>query len=82
MKKIILILTFILILVIPIKVFAGDNQGISIDEEEKIESLYNYITNMKSKYEILNDLDVRQFVENFLQTGDGGISNKDIYIKC
>lgn len=79
MKKIILILTFILILVIPIKVFAGDNQGISIDEEEKIESLYNYITNMKSKYEILNDLDVRQFVENFLQTGDGGISNKDIY---
>ena len=58
---------------------ADEGQGISINEEEKIESLYNYITNMKSKYEILNDLDVREFVDNFIQTGDGGVSNEDIY---
>ena len=35
MKKVILILTFILILIIPIKALAVEHEGISINEEEK-----------------------------------------------
>jgi stage III sporulation protein AE len=79
MKKIIMLLTFILVLLVPLKVYAEEQQGFSVNDEEKIQSLYNYISNMKNKYEIVNDLDVQQYVDNFIQTGDDGLTNSEIY---
>lgn len=79
MKKIILLLTFVLVLLFPVRAAAEEQQGLSVKDEEKIESLYNYISNMKNKYEILNDLDVQQYVDNYIKTGESGLDNNQIY---
>ena len=36
-------------------------------------------TNVKTKYEIFNDMEPRDFVEQFMKTGENGISFKNIY---
>ncbi|WP_139904272.1 stage III sporulation protein AE [Clostridium thermarum] len=79
MKKIIMLLTLILVLVVPVRVYADEQHGFSVKDEEKIQSLYDYISNMKNKYEIINELDVQQYVDNFIETGDDGLTNRQIY---
>lgn len=79
MKKIIFLLTVILILAIPMKANAKEGEGLSVNEEKKIESLYNYISNMKSKYEILNEIDVNEYINSYINTGSGNVSNKTVY---
>lgn len=79
MKKIIFLLTIILMLAVPMKVNAKQGEGLSANEEQKIENLYNYISNMKSKYEILNEIDVKEYVNNYINTGSGGISDSTMY---
>ncbi|MDP4087757.1 MAG: stage III sporulation protein AE [Bacillota bacterium] len=79
MKKIIMLVTFLMILSFPLKASAAEGEGLSVDDKQKIESLYNYISNMKSKYEILNEVDIREYINNYVNTGDGGISNNAVY---
>ncbi|MGG7164014.1 stage III sporulation protein AE [Clostridium ihumii] len=84
MKKFLFIL--ILILFIPVHVQAvqnGDsniNSNVEMTEEEKqkIESLYDYISNIQNDYEILRNLNPREFVDSYIKNGDGGLSIKDI----
>lgn len=75
MKKIIMLLTLILVLLVPARVYADEQHGFSVKDEEKIQSLYDYISNMKNKYEIINELDIQQYVDNFIETGDDGLTN-------
>ncbi len=74
MKKI--ILTFLIIIMLPFSVQAVGAEGNNLNTEEnsKIERLYEYIVNMKTDYEVLKDLDAREFVSEFLKTGDGKFS--------
>jgi len=50
----------------------------SESEKEQIEKFYDYISNMKTKNEVLKDIDVRDYVKNFLKTGSGNTSFKKI----
>jgi len=79
MKKILLILLFLICL--PISVQAAQAAQVSeIGEKEQTEisNLYDYISNVKTKYEIFNDMQPRTFVDQFIKTGEGGFSFKNI----
>lgn len=47
-------------------------------DQEQINQFYDYITNMKTDNELLNDIDVKTYVKNFLKSGEGGISFKKV----
>ena len=76
MKKILLIL--LLLICLPISVQATEIGKIGEKEQMEISNLYDYITNIKTKYEIFNDMEPRAFVEGFMKTGENGFSFKKI----
>lgn len=76
MKKIILIL--LLLICLPISVQATEIGKLGEKEQKEISNLYDYISNVKTKYEIFNDMDPRTFVEEFIKTGENGFSFKKI----
>ncbi|MBC2580324.1 stage III sporulation protein AE [Clostridium sp. DJ247] len=81
MKRIIIIL--LMIFLTSFKVQAAGSYSASIDAKEKpesqqIEQLYDYISNMKTKYEVMKDIDVKTYIKDFMKTGDGKISAKKL----
>ena len=70
MKKILLILIFLICF--PISVQATQTGAIGEKEQSEISNLYEYISNVKTKYEIFNDMEPRTFVEQFIKTGESG----------
>ena len=50
------------------------------DEEvnNKLNSLYNYINNMKLDIEIMNDLDPVEYIKGYIQNGEGNLSVKTL----
>ncbi|MFT5874021.1 MAG: stage III sporulation protein AE [Clostridium sp.] len=85
MKKILIILLFLICLPISVQasqigtIATGTGTGtIGEKEEKEISNLYDYISNVKTKYEIFNDMDPRTFVEQFMKTGENGFSFKNI----
>ena len=50
------------------------------DEEvnNKLNSLYNYINNMKLDIEIMNDLDPVEYIKGYIQNGEGNLSIKTL----
>ena len=76
MKKLLIIL--LLIICLPICVQATEIGKIGEKQQEEISSLYNYITNIKTKYEIFNDMEPKAFVDQFMKTGENGFSFKNI----
>lgn len=47
-------------------------------ETEKIEKLYDYISNMKTKNELLRNIDFKDYVKNFMKSGNGKVSTRKI----
>lgn len=83
MKKIIVFL--LLIICLPINVQATEVGKIGEKEQKEISSLYEYITNIKTEYEMFNDMNPKTFVEEFMKTGENGFSFKKIsnyVLKC
>lgn len=76
MKKILIILLFLICL--PICVQATEIGEVGVKEEKEISNLYEYITNIKTQYEIFNEMDPRTFVEEFMKTGENGLSLKNM----
>ena len=76
MKKILLIL--LLLICLPISVQAVELGKTGEPNEREISNLYDYITDIKSKYEIFNDMEPRTFVEEFMKTGENGFGFKNI----
>jgi stage III sporulation protein AE len=74
MKKIILILIMIIMLPFSVQASGAVNKNIDSEENSKIEQLYDYIVNMKTDYEVLKDLNAKEFVSEFIKTGDGKLS--------
>ena len=75
---------FIISIVLLFTIIFNSNVKASIDEisdikeSKEIEELYDYISNMKSEYEILNDMNVKKYIENSMKTGEGDLSIKKI----
>lgn len=81
MKKIILVLLMILITSFNVQAKDTDIVQSSIQDKatsEQIERFYDYVSNNKSKYELLKDIDVKTYVKDFMKTGDGKISTKKL----
>lgn len=75
MKKwiIILLTVFIMAFIMPLNVQASPNQE-QFDKNKEVEQLYDYITNMKSECELLKDMDIKSYVNNYMKKGEGNFS--------
>ncbi len=78
MKKILFILSIILLFPLCNVQASTENSMLDSKDNMKIEQLYDYMNNMKTEYEILNDIDVRTFVKEYMKSGDGKFSTKKI----
>lgn len=81
MKKIILVLLMIFVTSFNVKALEVNNINIDTREKvetEQIEKFYNYISNMKTKYELLKDIEAKTYVKDFIKTGDGKVSTKKL----
>lgn len=54
------------------------NQTESLEQSNNIQQLYDYITNMKDENELINELNIGDYVKNYISKGDGGISTSDL----
>lgn len=80
MKKII-ILIILIITIYPFNVHAADQTTNTINKEEnqKVEALYDYMSNVKTKYELLRDVDISTYVKEYMKNGSGGISFEKVF---
>ncbi|KAJ51484.1 stage III sporulation protein AE [Clostridium tetanomorphum] len=78
MKKwiIILLTIFITIFFTPYNVQASSNEEASYKSNKEVEQLYDYITNMKSEHELMKDMDIKNYVNNYMKKGEGKFSIK------
>ncbi|AAK80048.1 stage III sporulation protein AE [Clostridium acetobutylicum] len=75
MKKVILMFVVILIL-FPVTVQAYDKSGSDVtkENEQQIMQLYDYMTKIKGKYDVLKDLNIKDYVEYYMKNGKGNTS--------
>ncbi|MBN3346323.1 stage III sporulation protein AE [Clostridium botulinum] len=70
-----ILLTSLFMIILCFNVQAAPSQHNEIKEEnEQIEKLYDYISNMKNQYEILKDINAKDYVKNFMEKGESQIS--------
>lgn len=74
MKKIIFIILIMLMLPLNVQASGVQDKSNDLEENTKVEQLYDYIVNMKTDYEVLRELNARDFVKEFMKTGDGKFS--------
>ena len=57
-------------------VHAQDNNSVISNDEinDDLEGLYDYISTMKSNFELINDLDPVSYIKNYISTGKGKLS--------
>lgn len=57
-------------------VHAQDNNSVISNDEinDDLEGLYDYISTMKSNFELINDLDPISYIKNYISTGKGNLS--------
>ncbi|GAA0743503.1 stage III sporulation protein AE [Clostridium oceanicum] len=81
MKKYIFVSVFLgmilaLILNFNVQASPSNNNNIEKDDDTKIEKLYDYISDMKNEYEILKDVNPKEYVNDFLKNGTSNLSYK------
>lgn len=76
--KIIILIALLFTVIFNSHVQASMDEVSDIKESKEIEELYDYISNMKSEYEILNDMNVKQYIESSMKNGKGDISIKKL----
>ncbi|MGO5074489.1 stage III sporulation protein AE [Clostridium sporogenes] len=70
-----ILLTSLFTIILCFNVQAAPSQHNEIKEEnQEIEKLYDYISNMKNQYEILKDVNAKDYVKNFMEKGESHIS--------
>ncbi|CAM2794688.1 MULTISPECIES: stage III sporulation protein AE [Clostridium] len=70
-----ILLTALFTIILCFNVQAAPSQHNEIKEEnQEIEKLYDYISNMKNQYEILKDINAKDYVKNFMEKGESHIS--------
>lgn len=79
MKKFIMVFIFMIFLLVPFNVQAyTENPVLDKEQSREVQELYNYITNMKTEHEILNDIDIETYVKQYIKSGDGDVSTEKI----
>lgn len=79
MKKFILALIFLIFLLVPLNVQAyTEAPALGKEQTQEVQELYNYITNMKTEYEILNEIDIETYVRQYIKSGDSDVSTEKI----
>ncbi|WP_234120065.1 stage III sporulation protein AE [Clostridium hydrogenum] len=80
MKKIFVILIFISIFLYPLSVQAStdNNATLQNNDNTKVQQLYDYMSKVKTKYELLRDVDIESFVKEYVKSGNGGISFENL----
>lgn len=68
MKKLIIFILILLIVFTSQTVFAQDSSSISKADNE-VQQLYDYLSNEKTKFEILKDLDMKSYVTEMVKSG-------------
>lgn len=74
MKKMIYVLLVITLFIIACPTIAKAENKNNLSDDEQINQLYNYMANVKDKYEILKDVDIGTYVKSYMKNGSGGIS--------
>ncbi len=70
-----ILLTSLFTIILCFNVQAAPSQHNEIKEQnQEIEKLYDYISNMKNQYEILKDINAKDYVKNFMEKGESHIS--------
>ena len=78
MKKLI-ILTIMILFFFSLSVQAIGSDTIKDSNENKqVQSLINYMNNIKSKNELIGSVDAKTYIKDFMLTGDGKFSNKKL----
>lgn len=77
MKKCIFIL-MIIVFLLPMKAYGSDDVNIDEEQTGKINGLYNYISNMKNDSELINDMSPKEFIENYMKSGQDPLTGKEI----
>ncbi len=83
MKKLIVLVLLILLLPMGIGVRAEESETHETEtqetvEVEKMDDLYNYINNIKLQEELLNSLNIKDYLDFYLKNGQGNLSVKKI----
>lgn len=76
--KVIILIALLFTVIFNSHVQASMDEVSDIKESKEIEELYDYISNMKSEYEILNDMNIKQYIESSMKNGKGDISIKKV----
>jgi stage III sporulation protein AE len=57
---------------------ASEQNGVSVQDDSKIQNLYKYISDMKSDFEIINNVDPKDYINSFLKSGKGTVNSSKI----
>lgn len=74
MKKVIII--FLFLICIPYNVQAIDKEPLDVGNDKEIQELYDYIYNMKTESEVLKDMNLRNYIKNYMEKKGGGFPVK------
>lgn len=74
MKKIIILCMFIFIVLNNSIVMAAEESTSSEKNSSEVQELYDYMTKMKTKYEILKDVDIKTYIQDYIKNGTGKFS--------
>ncbi|WP_032121679.1 stage III sporulation protein AE [Clostridium amazonitimonense] len=55
-----------------------ENKDSNIVDEAKLENLYDYMRNIKLDHELVNDLDIKTYISNYIKSGKGNLDFKGI----
>lgn len=78
MKKVLVSLViFLMISVFNVQAYTI-NPIADTKENSRVEELYDYMSNMKTEYEILNDVNIKDYVKSYMQQGNGKFSTKKV----
>ena len=60
--------------------YAQDNNNLIYNDEinDDLKGLYDYISTMKSNFELINDLDPISYIKNYISTGKGNLNFRKI----
>lgn len=79
MKKIFIIILLFILMSNQSIVQASTIYDNSNKDTKEVEQLYTYITNMKTKYELIKDLDIKDYIKDFMKTGNGKFSFEQLF---
>lgn len=77
MRRFLIILTIFFLIPINVQAYEKDLR-INYEESSEVQQLYDYLTSMKTKNEILKDVDIKTYIDDYMKSGNGNFSLKKV----